>query len=256
MPAPKTGATLANVWPPRLPEDLRRVVQSDLGEHGFSHVQAVKDGAVLLLSADAVVLWRGPEDFTAVPYACVKLRRPRVGKPEVTLQLESDVPPSSATEGPEAEPPPAPCVTYDLDKGLATRVEQLVARHATAARAAVLRAASVRAAVVEIATAPIATAPTHADPPRPAQAEQAQPAADVSWDGIVMSALDPVGYVLHQDRDALVAVQAGSPLGVGARVRVATRIVEGRSRSVVVDEDKAEDSPRQRITHDAAPRQP
>jgi hypothetical protein len=255
-PTDETGATLVNVWPPRLPEDLRRVVQSDVGEYGFSHVQAVTDGAVLLLSADALVLWRAPEDFTAVPYACVKVRRPRMGKPEVTLQLEPDAP-SSEMGDPDAEPPSATCVTYGLDKVLAERVEQLVARHAAAPRASGVRAASVRPAIAEIATEP-----TRADPPRAEQVDRMEPARDqdalhaaqdvgdqpqpvssVTWDGIVMSALDPIGYVLRQDLDALVAVQAGHPVGVGARVRATTRVVEGRSRSVVVEDDVAGELP-------------
>ncbi len=249
-PAVEARATLANVWPPRLPEDLRRVVQSDVGEHGFSHVQAVEEGAVLLLSADALVLWRAPEDFTAVPYSCVKVRRRRIGKPEVTLQLEPD-PSSSATEDAEPEPSSPSCVTYDLEKDLAERVELLVARHESSARTASVRAASVRAAVVEIAPTP-----TRADPPHPAQAgrarpshvqdavpaarevrPQAQPVPDVIWDGVVVSALDPIGYVLRPDRGALVAVLAAHPVGVEARVRAATRMINGREHSIVVDDD-------------------
>lgn len=230
------GAHLAGVWPPALPDELRVAVEVDAGPRGFSHVSALSmEGPVLLLAADALVVWSAPGELRRFGYDEVEVSKRR-GRWAVTVPP----PPADAADPVSAaEPsPPAEPLTFEVTKDVGLRVRDRAQRAvvqqdaATAQRAfggldltaarvrdqasperlerarppAVERATTTAADRGPGATRGATAAWTHASAgPTAASPGTAAPPAAPPVTGVVVSLLDPIGYVRVQPRDVLVA---------------------------------------------------
>lgn len=247
------GAPLVGVWPPALPDALRLAVASDAGDRGFSHVFAPADtGPVLLLAADALVVWSGPGSVRGVGYDAVRVVKRGMGRWRIEVPAsDGERQPDHAPEEPTAAP-----LWFDVGKHVAAMVSQRAERVRAAEdnpATAVLGALDLQAARVGADSPPAAlelarpvAAERAADPDADLQrgttgrlAALAQARVDPSVDRAVdagmstasseairlaaevVSVLSPVGYVRVQPRGVLMAAASdGRPLLVGERVSV------------------------------------
>jgi len=229
------GAHLASVWPPALPDELRLAVEADAGARGFSHVGALSmEGPVLLLAADALLVWSAPGECRRLGYDEVEVSKRRgrwaVAVPAPTEEGADRLPASETS--PAAEP-----LTFEVTKDAGLRVRDRAQRArvqhddalAQAFGALDLPAARVRDEVspesldrarppaLERATSAAgergsgvsrdaAAAWTHASAATtPDSLVAAAPSVAPQICGVVVSLLDPIGYVRVQPRDVLVA---------------------------------------------------
>lgn len=253
------GAPLAGVWPPALPDALRLAVEADAGARGFSHVAAYgDDGPVILLAANALVLWSAPGELRRLSYREIEVVKRAVGgKWKLVLPAPSaDPEPGAEAAAAGVAAPPA---IFEVAKDMGARARECVERArlevdpaaAQALRALEMPAARVRACVPLPVLELARPQPTERDDSasgelahgmtgrasgvvEPSAASEANPGGPGEVPrgasdgrplaGVVVSILDPVGYVRVQPRGVLVAAGAlEPPLLVGEQVSLVAR---------------------------------
>lgn len=252
------GAPLTGVWPPALPDELRVAVEADAGARGFSHVSALgADGPVLLLAADALLVWSAPGDLRRLDYDAVEITKRVAGNWRIAVPAppqDDDLEHGSQSPTAEVTPPLTFEVTKDVGSRVRDRARRAGADREVAAVAAfgalTLPVAHVREpalpATIEHARPqplerdedPVA-GPRHSVTDRAAEEDPAPSLSDAAASrldapptdaagglsnsppitGVVVSVLGPIGYVRVRPRDVLiVAKSAAQPLFVGEHV--------------------------------------